>query len=542
MTSCPAGQECNQGLAAISEHISKNKLTALIAHYKEHGLTPRRKKTGGRKCNTKILSYDDIRGVVTFITNYADEHALLLPGRVPGYKRSDIRLLPSSETKASVWRKYGAAMAILGLRAARLSTFRKLWRQLLPHIVQTRPMTDLCWECQKNNESVYRSANLPDDIKCEKVRTQEQHLHVVQLERSLYNKMVHDAKLTAECIPVSSLGPNNSVSRDIQMHYSFDYAQQVHIPSNPMQPGPMYFLVPRKCGIFGVCCEALPQQVNYLIDEGMCCSKGSNSVISYIHHFFEHWGLGERDVHLHCDNCSGQNKNKYMLWYLAWRVMTGLHASVTMNFMVAGHTKFAPDWCFGLLKQCFRRTSVSCLQDLCSVVTTSTVTGVNKHQLVGSESGTVYVKTFDWQAFLEPKFRPLPGIKKLHHFRFSSQTPGTVFFNVEPNDEEQSFLLLNDRRVDVGLMPTEIPPPGLPLQRQQYLFDKIREFVRDDAREVVCPQPCVRSTSDSTVEMVPHVSQVPPPLEKSRKSKRTKNTPSRDSDVGRGRGKRGRKS
>src|SRR6218665_1209310 len=45
--------------------------------------------------------------------------------------------------------------------------------------------------------------------------------------------------------------------------------------------GPMYFLVQRKCGIFGVCCEALPQQINYLIDEGMCVSKGSNSVISY---------------------------------------------------------------------------------------------------------------------------------------------------------------------------------------------------------------------------------------------------------------------
>ena len=24
-------------------------------------------------------------------------------------------------------------------------------------------------------------------------------------------------------------------------HYSFDYAQQVHIPRNPTQPGPIYF-------------------------------------------------------------------------------------------------------------------------------------------------------------------------------------------------------------------------------------------------------------------------------------------------------------
>jgi hypothetical protein len=57
-------------------------------------------------------------------------------------------------------------------------------------------------------------------------------------------------------------------------HYSFDFAQQVHFPSNPLQPGPIYLLTPRKCGIFGVCCEAAPRQVNYLIDEAFDVGKG----------------------------------------------------------------------------------------------------------------------------------------------------------------------------------------------------------------------------------------------------------------------------
>ena len=67
------------------------------------------------------------------------------------------------------------------------------------------------------------------------------------------------------------------------MHYSFDYAQQVHFPSNPMQPGPIYFKTPRKCGIFGVMCEAVPRQVNYLIDEAATVGKGANATISYLH-------------------------------------------------------------------------------------------------------------------------------------------------------------------------------------------------------------------------------------------------------------------
>ena len=81
----------------------------------------------------------------------------------------------------------------------------------------------------------------------------------------------------------------------------------------------------------------------------MDMGKGANAVVSMLHHFFEVHGLGE-DVHLHADNCGGQNKN-IMVGYLLWRVLTGLHENITLSFMVAGHTKFSPDWCFGLLKK-----------------------------------------------------------------------------------------------------------------------------------------------------------------------------------------------
>jgi len=103
--------------------ISKNKLAALISHYRENGLAVRRKKSGGRKSNIRCLSFDDVKAVVTFISNCAEQHALLLPGRVPAYKRSDIRLLPSAETKASVWRKYKTAMEMQGCYFVSTSLF-----------------------------------------------------------------------------------------------------------------------------------------------------------------------------------------------------------------------------------------------------------------------------------------------------------------------------------------------------------------------------------------------------------------------------------
>ena len=55
-----------------------------------------------------------------------------------------------------------------------------------------------------------------------------------------------------------------------------------------------FFLTPRKCNIFGVHCEAIPRQVNFLTDEAADCGKGANVVISQLHYFFSHHGLGEK--------------------------------------------------------------------------------------------------------------------------------------------------------------------------------------------------------------------------------------------------------
>ena len=187
--------------------------------------------------------------------------------------------------------------------------FRETWKALLVFIVTACPMTDLCWTCQKNNTFIYRSANLPEAEKSERLLQQERHLLVVQRGRSLYNDMVRHAKDVCHELGISELTSNTPCSRQIAMHYNYDYAQQVHLPSDPLQPGPISFLVPRKVGLFGVCCEGVAKQVNFLIDEAHLISKGSNAVISFLHYFFENFGLAVTEASLHCDNCPGQNKN-----------------------------------------------------------------------------------------------------------------------------------------------------------------------------------------------------------------------------------------
>ena len=107
------------------------------------------------------------------------------------------------------------------------------------------------------------------------IRQAELHLLDVTTVRSVYRAALETAKASVvthftkdgTSPPPASQRPANTTP--ISAHYSFDMAQQVFYPSDPLQPGPVYFLTPRKCAIFSVCCESLPRQVNYLIDEAV---------------------------------------------------------------------------------------------------------------------------------------------------------------------------------------------------------------------------------------------------------------------------------
>lgn len=70
--------------------------TGLLA--RTHGNTNRLPKNA--------LTFTEVKNVVKFLENYAEAHAILLPGRIPGYKRTDLQLLPSSTTKKVILAMY----------------------------------------------------------------------------------------------------------------------------------------------------------------------------------------------------------------------------------------------------------------------------------------------------------------------------------------------------------------------------------------------------------------------------------------------------
>ena len=80
--------------------------------------------------------------------------------------------------------------------------------------------------------------------------------------------------------------------------------------------------------------------------------------------------------------------------YLMWRVLTSLHKEIKIFlFLLVGHTKFAPDWCFDLFKWLYKRSEVTSLDDIAQVVERSAQ--CNHAQVVGHLDGTSVVTFYE---------------------------------------------------------------------------------------------------------------------------------------------------
>ncbi len=215
-----------------------------------------------------------------------------------------------------------------------------------------KPMSDLCWQCQRNNTAILRAANHPDTEKSVILKAAENHLKKVQLERSFYKPCCDNCRKEVQRLftvgESFSLLALTTLSRftSLVTHCSLGYISFWHHANVVF----LEFCVKLFQG------RLISSQTKLWIVE-----KGP-LVLSQLHYFFENFGLGEKEIFLTADNCCGLKKNNYMLQYLKWRCTTGLHTKITLSFLVVGHTKF-----FGLLKRKFWNTKVSSLAEISAV-------------------------------------------------------------------------------------------------------------------------------------------------------------------------------
>lgn len=136
----------------------------------------------------------------------------------------------------------------------------------------------------------------------------------------------------------------------------FDFAEKVLLPKLQRQPGQLLFVTGLKFDIFGVASSNLSTTfISGLLEGHWPNEKTANKVASMLQNTLsatKQKKVSSQSLILHADNCAGQKKNRYVLWYVVWRVITGLNDGINLCFLVWGHTK---NVCDGVLEHVKRK-------------------------------------------------------------------------------------------------------------------------------------------------------------------------------------------
>jgi len=153
------------------------------------------------------------------------------------------------------------------------------------------------------------------------------------------------------------------------------------------------------------------------------------------------------------------------------------------------HTRFGPDWCFGLIKLKYRRSQITSVFELARVVNTSTQKEINLAQLiVDPVSKQTLVQVYDWKSYFEIYFRKVPNIISYHHLRFDATKPGLVFIKEFPSTAEKTIKIIKSQcTLHFEGTPLVLNPKCLAAERAWYLYKHIREHVSDDSKDITCP-------------------------------------------------------
>lgn len=471
---------------------SIDRLKRIQKYLIESGTIPPAHGNTGKKPK-HACSRGEVQSVLTFIANFAAVHGLPDPGRDLRAGKGRVMIyLPSVMSYMAVHRVFRKSMDGDGVRVVEYHTFRRLWVENYPHIVFSKPKSDLCMTCEEHNKQINAAiAAGTEEEKLESLERAREHLLAARKERDHYRRSMEIAKqsfsISQRSAPKAAPGT---------MHYSWDFAQQLQYPYEDRQVGPIYFKSPRTAQLFGVCCEAASRQVNYLIDEADFTGKGADTVISILDHFFSNYGLGERHLLLTADNCVGQNKNNAVLSYLLYRTIKRVHQKIDWSFMLVGHTKFSPDAYFGLLKKKYRLSQVYTYNQLVDVINNSTLKGCNICHPYRNFDGEATLKYRAWSKWLERHFRKLPNISCYQHFSMNADNPGEVMVRKSVDSAEETYQLLRrdtepDNLIQSDL-PKEITPEGLSPKRQWYLYDNIRMHIPSPIdKDLTAPLPKV---------------------------------------------------
>ena len=187
-----------------------------------------------------------------------------------------------------------------------------------------QPHTDTCPTCEKlKNELASSDVSRVAAIKKE----QREHLHTAE---KFYNSLRSNTTLAKQHASVLTL--------------TFDFQQNLPLPHLPV--GDMFYMQQLWMYVFGLHSCSDNQVKMYCWPETLA-KRGSDEVVSCLHHSLSRVPEDVTTLYLFSDGCSGQNKNSNVLHYLYTLVYEGKFSKITHVFPVTGHSFLPNDRDFG---------------------------------------------------------------------------------------------------------------------------------------------------------------------------------------------------
>ncbi len=233
-------------------------------------------------------------------------------------------------------------------------------------------------------------------------------------ERNYYNINIKNAVEDGKRNPNTIGSQILFKSFESSAHIIYDWAQNVQVPYLSQQIGSLFFKSLQKVHLFGVCNTgnfSHTEQINFVINEGEMPDdgkqeKGTNCTLSLVWHAIQKYNRGEKKLVITCDNCVGQNKNNFFLFFYSWLINHGLYEEVELNFMIPKYTKFICDSCFGLIKILYQKSKVNTVDNIVSIINHSTTVHLNTSQHYLNGEGFQY---YDFKNYFQ-MFKKLPNI------------------------------------------------------------------------------------------------------------------------------------
>ncbi|RLN32095.1 hypothetical protein BBJ28_00016961 [Nothophytophthora sp. Chile5] len=180
--------------------------------------------------------------------------------------------------------------------------------------------------------------------------------------------------------------------------------------------------------------------------------KGANEVISMLHFtlktnaYFEYLNDPEtktqpqdRVVTEWCDNCGGQNKTSFVVWYLLFLVEFGVLREAHLKFFTKGHTKNHCDRSFGQVKRHLARVSCWNMESFAEAASDGSV-GNDIHRLEELETPFRQFKEF-----LGSLYNKQPKTQSYQILSMSCAKPEDVFCRRMPSADSKWVKLSRKR-------------------------------------------------------------------------------------------------